>query len=199
MLLPLACIILLVVNSVSCVQKHSGSKTISNSQEISNRYESSDGQEISSSQESSDSQEISNGKSISNNQTVSSSQTNSNIQEIRDIKPDRIIYTAVDEQPAFPGGETEKEQFIRNSIRYPASAFFERIQGTVVCSFIVEENGKITNIQIIEGVYSELDNESMRVISLMPRWNPGRLNGVAVPVLCTLSFPFKIQKHPDYP
>ena len=101
-------------------------------------------------------------------------------------------YANLDEKPSFPGGDSARVQFMRELIRYPIEAFEERIQGSVRCSFIVEKSGEITNIQVIESVDPFLDAEAIRVIGLMPRWNPGKSNGVAVSVKHNMTFSFRL-------
>lgn len=99
---------------------------------------------------------------------------------------------SVDEQPRFPGGEGAMIQFINNERRYPRSAYENAIEGRVLCSFIVESDGKITNVEVVRGVDESLDREAMRVIQNMPRWEPGNIGGNKVAVYCLLPIPFRL-------
>ena len=118
---------------------------------------------------------------------------NSGSEELKsDMSDDRTVYTVVDEQPTFPGGDAERTRFINETIRYPVVAQENGIQGRVVCSFTVEPNGEITNVHITNSVDPSLDRETIRIIGSMPRWNPGKLRGVAVPVLYTLPVQFRL-------
>ena len=110
----------------------------------------------------------------------------------REMPDGRIVYTIVDEDPSFPGGMAEMMRFLSNNIKYPVIAQENGIHGRVTCSFIVETNGEITNIQILKSVDPSLDKESIRVISTMPRWNPGKNKGVAVPVLFVLPVTYRL-------
>jgi TonB family protein len=106
----------------------------------------------------------------------------------------RTVYVVVDEQPEFPGGQTEMMLFLSTTIRYPVVAQENGIQGRVTCSFVVETSGEITNIEIVNGVDPSLDKESMRVLAAMPRWNPGKIKGETVPVAFTLPIQFRLKQ-----
>ena len=88
----------------------------------------------------------------------------------------------VSEKPTFPGGEYKLLKFINATREYPQEAYDNNIQGRVVCSFIVECNGTISHLQILKGVEESLNNEAIRIIEKMPKWIPGRVNGLPVPV-----------------
>ena len=107
------------------------------------------------------------------------------ISKIRNDKTGHI-FTYTEEMPQFPGGLLP---FLRQHMRYPKDAFKKRISGTVQMEFTITETGEVTDIRIIESVYESLDQEAIRVISLMPRWIPGKQNGKPVPV--TYKFPFR--------
>ena len=134
------------------------------------------------------------GSSSTDTYVVTPAKQTSNTESKSVIPDGRTVYTVVDEPPTFPGGDAERLRFLNKNIKYPVVAQENGIQGRVTCSFIVEPNGEITTIQITEGVDPSLDNETIRVISTMPRWNPGKLQGVAVPVLFTLPVMFRLQQ-----
>ena len=100
-------------------------------------------------------------------------------------------YDYVDIQPQFPGGERALMNFINKTREYPYHAYHNRIQGRVVCSFVVNVDGSITNIEVIKGVEESLNREAVRVISEMPKWHVGRLGGEIVPVHCILPIAFR--------
>ena len=104
------------------------------------------------------------------------------------------VFYLVDELPTYPGGQTERNQFLRNNIRYPDEIKEKAIQGSVVCSFIVDSNGAITNVEIIRSLDPLLDKEVQRVLYAMPRWNPGKHQGVAVPVQMNIPVAFRLQE-----
>lgn len=98
----------------------------------------------------------------------------------------------VDVQPSFPGGNLELIKYINQSRRYPTEAYSRGIQGRVMCSFIVNPDGSISDIRVIKGVEHSLNREAVRVISEMPRWDAGKVNDEAVPVHCLLPIPFRL-------
>lgn len=98
----------------------------------------------------------------------------------------------VDVLPSFPGGENEKLNFINATRRYPAADYENRIQGRVICSFIVNVDGSISDAAVIRGVTSSLDSEALRVINAMPNWIAGQIGGVNVPVYQVMSISFRL-------
>lgn len=100
-------------------------------------------------------------------------------------------YDFVDVQPQFPGGERALMNYINETREYPYHAYNNRIQGRVVCSFIVNTDGSIVNVQVIKGVEESLNREAVRVISHMPKWKVGRIGGEVVPVHCILPIAFR--------
>lgn len=102
-------------------------------------------------------------------------------------------YDYVDVQPQFPGGERGLMNFVNKTREYPYHAYKNRIQGRVVCSFIVGTDGKVSNIQVIKGAGNEsLNREAMRVISEMPKWKPGKVGRTKVPVRVVLPIAFRL-------
>jgi protein TonB len=94
--------------------------------------------------------------------------------------------------PQYPGGYAELTRFIFNHIKYPASALSQKIQGQVWCSFIVNKDGSISDIQVERGVYISLDQEAIQVLKLMPPWIPGTINGKPVRVKSYLPVVFQL-------
>ena len=95
--------------------------------------------------------------------------------------------------PSFPGGMGALMQYLSSHIKYPVVAEENGIQGRVVCTFVVERDGSITDVKVVRGVDSSLDKEAVRVVKSMPRWIPGKQNGSAVRVKYTLPVTFKLQ------
>ena len=96
--------------------------------------------------------------------------------------------------PQFPGGEAELMKYISNNIKYPPIAAENGIEGRVVVRFVVEKNGKVSDINILRSVDPSLDKEAARVIRSMPTWIPGMQNGRNVAVYYTLPVLFKLQR-----
>ena len=101
------------------------------------------------------------------------------------------VFEVVEQMPSFPGGDAALMSFIANNIRFPAVC--EDIQGRVVCSFIVERDGSISDVKVVKGVDPALDQEAKRVLKSMPRWNPGKQNGQPVRVKYTVPVTFRVQ------
>ncbi len=97
--------------------------------------------------------------------------------------------------PSFPGGDSSLMEFLKRNIVYPRSAMEEKIEGKVVCRFVVDKNGKIGNIKVIESVSPALDDEAVRVIKKMPEWTPGEKNGERVTVYYRLPIRFNFTKN----
>jgi protein TonB len=107
--------------------------------------------------------------------------------------PDDLPRVFVKEMPSFPGGNAELMQYISEQIIYPENALMNRIQGTVILRFVVSRTGDVINVELIRGIDPLLDNEAIRVISGLPRWRPGKQEGVPVPVYFTMPVTFKIR------
>lgn len=106
-------------------------------------------------------------------------------------KPDNV-FDEVDEMPQFPGGMAGLMQYLSSSIRYPIDAKESGAQGRVIVSFIVEKDGSISNARVTKPTYSSLDDEALRVISAMPKWTSGKLNGEAVRVRYSIPVSFRL-------
>lgn len=92
------------------------------------------------------------------------------------------IYNDVDQMPTFPGGVYALMNYLSSNIQYPYRAQELGVQGRVVVSFVVEIDGSISDFQVVQSVFPDLDNEALRVVRAMPRWTPGRVNGEKVRV-----------------
>lgn len=100
-------------------------------------------------------------------------------------------YDYVTEKPSFPGGDWKLVEFINENRQYPKKAYEAGIQGRVTCSFVVMSNGSINHIKVLKSVEDSLNEEAIRIIASMPDWEPGRLDGRAVPVRVIRSIPFR--------
>lgn len=88
----------------------------------------------------------------------------------------------VDEKPSFPGGESAMKSYLNSNVKYPVEAQENCIQGRVIVQFIIEKDGSISDVKVASGVDLSLDKEAIRVVKAMPKWNPGKLNGIPVRV-----------------
>ena len=112
------------------------------------------------------------------------------------VKPkeeESTVFEYVEQMPSFPGGDAALMQYLSKNIKYPPVAEEMGIQGRVICSFVVERDGSVSDIRIKRSVDPSLDKEAMRVVSAMPKWIPGRQNGQMVRVKYTLPVTFRLQ------
>ena len=112
------------------------------------------------------------------------------------VKPkeeENKVFDVVEQMPSYPGGMGALMQYLSSHIKYPAIAEENGIQGRVICTFVVERDGSITDVKIAKSVDPSLDKEAMRVVSSMPKWIPGKQNGSAVRVKYTLPVTFRLQ------
>ena len=100
----------------------------------------------------------------------------------RSLIADSTDYIVPDELPTFPGGLAARDQFMRDNFNNDVSRG-RGISGEIICSFVVQPSGEVTDVKIVQGVDPVIDNEYKRVVAAMLRHIPGKKNGVAVPVL----------------
>ncbi|MBL7953117.1 MAG: energy transducer TonB [Flavobacteriales bacterium] len=100
--------------------------------------------------------------------------------------------TQVEEMPMFPGGESELFKFLGKNVRYPGEAQDAGIAGVVYLTGVVDETGTWTTTGIFKGAHPYLDYEAWRVLDLMPRWTPGKIDGVPVRVQYNLPIKFTL-------
>jgi periplasmic protein TonB len=101
------------------------------------------------------------------------------------------IFEVVEQQPSFPGGSVNG--WLGEHIKYPVVAAENGIQGRVVVQFVVEKDGSVSQVKVVRGVDPSLDKEAVRVISSMPKWIPGKQNGVSVRSRFTVPVTFRLQ------
>ncbi|MCF8298965.1 MAG: energy transducer TonB [Saprospiraceae bacterium] len=105
----------------------------------------------------------------------------------------------VDQSPSYPGGENARAKFIEKNLNYPQDAILKQVEGTVYVKFIVEKDGSISNISILKGIGSGCDEETIRVLKLMPKWKAGTNKGEKVRVFLTMPVKFKLEKEDKNP
>ena len=101
------------------------------------------------------------------------------------------IYRVSEVMPQYPGGPNEIMRYIQENIKYPQSAKDNKIEGRVFVTFVVEKDGSITNAAVIRGIDKECDAEALRVVSSMPKWNPGQQDGKNVRTQFTIPIIYK--------
>ena len=103
------------------------------------------------------------------------------------------VFTVVEKMPSFPGGDAELLKYIATNIKYPKESQDNGEQGRVICSFIVGRDGSVNNPEVLREVTPLLNEEAVRVINTMPRWNPGMQRGKAVAVKYTVPITFRLK------
>ena len=104
---------------------------------------------------------------------------------------DKKVYQVVEKQPEFPGGMEAMMKYLSENIKYPADARAAGKGGKVFVGFVVKKDGTVANVELMRGTGTEsLDNEALRVVSSMPKWNPGMQGGKAVNVKFVLPVVF---------
>jgi TonB family protein len=103
------------------------------------------------------------------------------------------IFTVVEEQPQYPGGDQAQLKFLNENIKYPQAARDIGIQGKVFVTFVVETDGTISDVRVLRGIGGGCDEEAIRVVKTMPKWIPGRQRGIPVKVQFNLPVKFTLQ------
>ena len=102
------------------------------------------------------------------------------------------VYDIVEQMPSFPGGAAELMKWLSSHVQYPAIAIESCIEGTVIVAFIVEPDGSVSNAKLVRSVDPSIDQEALRVVRQMPKWNPGKRAGIPVRVRYCLPIKFKL-------
>jgi len=110
-----------------------------------------------------------------------------------DTSSGKKIYTFVEQQPEFPGGQKAMMTYLSKNIHYPRDARDNGIEGKVFAKFIVTETGNVEKITIIRGVCPSIDSTVLAVLKGMPKWEPGMQSGEPVSVYYTLPVHFSLE------
>ena len=104
------------------------------------------------------------------------------------------IFQVVEQLPEFPGGMAELMKYLQKNLRYPQICKEQGVQGRVIVQFVVNTDSTITDVNVIKSVNPHLDEEAVRVVKAMPKWNPGKQRGEPVRVRFTLPVTFRLPK-----
>lgn len=118
------------------------------------------------------------------------------VDEVPPAVEETKVFDVVEQMPRFPGDNGDGavlNGWLSKNLRYPPIAEENGIKGRVVCQFVVERDGSITDIKVVRSVDPSLDKEAVRVIKAMPKWIPGKQNGSSVRVKFTLPVTFTLQ------
>ena len=112
--------------------------------------------------------------------------------EVVDMYDEPVDFRVVEDLPQFPGGAAEFMKWLTKNLRYPASAQSQLVKGRVVAQFIVNKDGSVTDLEVTEHLNHACDNEVLRVLRMMPKWEPGLMDAkpcrtkVCIPVVFNL-------------
>lgn len=112
--------------------------------------------------------------------------------EPEDEPEEEDVFMVVEVQPEYPGGYQAMRNFIKQNLKYPRICMENNIQGRVLVSFIVDKDGSIVEPEIVKSVNPSLDKEALRLVSIMPKWNPGSQRGKPVRVKYTMPLTFSL-------
>lgn len=103
------------------------------------------------------------------------------------------VFGVVEQMPSFRGGQQKLMEYLAENTRYPKELAEACIQGRVIVTFVVEKDGSISNVKVAKSLDPLLDKEAVRVVSSMPKWLPGKQNGVTYRVKYTLPVTFRLK------
>lgn len=130
-------------------------------------------------------------KEVLSSDTSSSASASTNNRETSS-NDEETIYITVDEQPQFPGGERARIKWLAENVEYPTICVEHGIQGRVIATFVVNKDGSIVDIEIVNSPDPNLSKETERVLKKMPPWKPGRKDGKPVRVKYSLPLTFRL-------
>jgi periplasmic protein TonB len=110
--------------------------------------------------------------------------------EIDDIQ---VVGRFLEDPPEFPGGVDSLIPYLKREVKYPERCINEKISGVVIVEFVVEENGKITNVKVTKSVDPDLDKEALRVVKNFPYWIPGSRSGEKTKITYNIPIRFSLE------
>jgi periplasmic protein TonB len=114
-------------------------------------------------------------------------------EEVVEVVREEEVFTVVEQNAEFQGGQSAMGKFLQKNLRYPPAAQRANVSGRVFLSFIVDRNGEISDVNVIKGLGFGCDEEAVRVVKAMPRWNPGKQSGRAVKSKFNLPISFVLE------
>lgn len=103
---------------------------------------------------------------------------------------DNYVYNMVDQSAKFQDGYNSIIKFVQENIKFPAEAQENNVHGRLMVSVVVEKDGSLSDIKIKKGLGYGLDEEIVRIIKMMPKWQPAQHKGKAVRQSQTIMIPF---------
>lgn len=118
------------------------------------------------------------------------------VEEVKEevVEEEAIPFQLVEEKPSFNGGDAnEFSKWVNSKLQYPEIAKENGVQGRVTLQFTVNPDGSVSNVKVLRGVDSSLDKEAIRVVSMSPKWKPGKQRDRAVKVTYTFPVIFQLR------
>ncbi len=112
----------------------------------------------------------------------------------KDTVSQEKVYTSVQHVPLFPGGMEAFYNFLGKNIVYPKTARDKNTQGKVIVTYIVEKDGRLSDVKVVRGIGDGCDEEAVRVIKLSSPWKPGTQNGHTVRVAYAVPINFSLSR-----
>jgi len=118
--------------------------------------------------------------------------------DIADVKQavtqevEETVYKVIEQMPVFPGGDVELLKYISKNLVYPPIAAENGVQGKVTLRFVVSKSGSVDRVEVVRSLDTACDKEAVRVVKSLPKFIPGKQNGVNVSVWYTLPITFKL-------
>lgn len=116
----------------------------------------------------------------------------------KNSKDDGVVsYYDCDSRPVFLNSSDPSQfldKWVYQYLKYPSEAVAQGIQGRVMVGFIIEKDGKVSNVEVVKGVSPELDAEALKVVAASPKWKPGKVNGEKVRTSLTIPVEFRLEK-----
>lgn len=105
-----------------------------------------------------------------------------------------VTFRVLDVKPSFKGGDAnEFSRWVSLHMKYPEFCKENGVQGKVVTSFVINEDGRVVDVKVLKGVDPALDREAVRVVSSSPKWKPGKIDGKPVRVVYTFPVIFQMR------
>lgn len=105
--------------------------------------------------------------------------------------PPKAGWEKVDQMPEFPGGQRALMSYLSRTLEYPQKAIADGVEGKVLVEFVVCENGALCEEKVVRSLGSGCDEEVLRVVKKMPKWEPARKDGKPVKTIYRLPVQFK--------
>lgn len=114
--------------------------------------------------------------------------------EEEEVEEEAIPFQFVEEKPSFMGGDANTfSKWVNERLVYPEIAKENGVSGRVTLQFTVNTDGSVSNVKVLRGVDPSLDKEAVRVVSMSPKWTPGKQRDRAVKVTYTFPVIFQLR------